>query len=48
MKPDDVTWCDLLGAVARGWCSEENKHKKVDVVLAEAIAKEVEKLITSV
>ena len=33
---------DLIrGAIARGWCSPENAHKEMDVVLAEAIVKEV-------
>ncbi len=33
---------DILGAVARGWCSPENENKEMDVVLAEAITNEVE------
>jgi hypothetical protein len=33
---------ELLGAIARGWCSEENKHKIMDSDLAMAICKEVE------
>lgn len=34
---------ELLGAIARGWCSEENKHKTMDQDLALAIFDEVEK-----
>lgn len=32
---------EILGAVARGWCSEANKHKVMDTELASAIAEEV-------
>ncbi len=35
----------LLGAIARGWCSEKNKHKTMDPDLAIAIFDEVEKQI---
>ena len=38
----------IRGAVARGWCSPENSHKELDVVLAEAISQEVEKLLNDV
>lgn len=34
----------IRGAVARGWCSEENSHKEMDCVLAEAITQEILKL----
>lgn len=37
----------LLGAVARGWCHERNKHKVMDTDLAYAIAEQVEKLFQS-
>ncbi|KKL47361.1 hypothetical protein LCGC14_2336290 [marine sediment metagenome] len=33
---------ELLGAVARGWCSKYNEHKTMDTDLAVAIADEVE------
>lgn len=33
---------ELLGAIARGWCSNENSGKEMDVTLALAIAREVE------
>jgi len=36
---------ELLGAIARGWCSEKNKHKTMDSDLAIAIFDEVEKQI---
>jgi len=36
---------ELLGAIARGWCSEKNKHKTMDPDLAIAIFDEVEKQI---
>lgn len=35
----------LLGAIARGWCSEKNSHKTMDPDLALAIFDEVEKQI---
>ena len=35
----------LLGAVARGWCSEKNSHKTMDSDLALAIFDEVERQI---
>lgn len=35
----------IRGAVARGWCSPENSHKEMDVVLASAIATEVMRAI---
>ena len=31
----------VLEAVARGWCSEKNSHKEMDVDLGEAITDEV-------
>lgn len=40
-KRDPVSWESLLGAVARGWCYEENANKTMDSELATAIAKEV-------
>ena len=35
----------LLGAIARGWCSETNSHKTMDPDLAVAIFDEVERQI---
>ena len=35
----------LLGAIARGWCSEKNSHKEMDSDLALAIFDEVERQI---
>ena len=35
----------ILGAVARGWCSEKNSHKTMDSDLATAIASEIERLL---
>lgn len=39
---------ELLGAIARGWCSKENEHKIMDPELALAIADEVMPLIARV
>ena len=36
---------ELLGAIARGWCSETNSHKTMDSDLAVAIFDEVERQI---
>ena len=36
---------EIIGAIARGWCSPENSHKEMDTTLAEAIANEVMKII---
>jgi hypothetical protein len=36
---------ELLGAIARGWCSEKNAHKTMDSDLALAIFDEVERQI---
>ena len=36
---------ELLGAIARGWCSEKNSHKTMDSDLALAILDEVEQQI---
>ena len=35
---------EIRGAVARGWCTPENENKVMDVDLAFAISKEIEKL----
>ncbi len=34
---------NLLGAIARGWCSPENSAKEMDPVLAFAIAESIQK-----
>ena len=36
----------LIQAVARGWCHPKNEEKEVDIHLAEAIVKEVLKVIS--
>ena len=36
---------ELLGAIARGWCSEKNSHKTMDPDLALAIFDQVERQI---
>ena len=36
---------ELLGAIARGWCSKKNSHKEMDSDLALAIFDEVEQHI---
>jgi hypothetical protein len=41
---EPVAWESVLGAVARGWCYEENANKTMDSELAVAIAKEVHAL----
>jgi hypothetical protein len=43
-KQEPVAWESILGAVARGWCYEENANKTMDRELAIAIAKEVQRL----
>jgi hypothetical protein len=42
-----VAWEDLLGAIARGWGHPQNARKTMDVVLAFAIAKEIQNLYTT-
>ena len=42
-----VEWKDLLCAVARGWCHEDNSHKEMDSLLCLAIAREVQALYAS-
>lgn len=44
---EPVAWESVLGAVARGWCYEENANKIMDSELAVAIAKEVHALYTT-
>ena len=39
---------ELLGAIARGWCSQKNSHKIMDADLADAIFVEVEKLLKNI
>jgi hypothetical protein len=46
-QDEPVTWESVLGAVARGWCYEENANKTMDSELAVAIAKEVHALCTT-
>jgi hypothetical protein len=46
-QDEPVTWESVLGAVARGWCYEENANKTMDSELAVAIAKEVHALYTT-
>ena len=44
VSQEPVSWESILGAVARGWCYEENANKTMDSELATAIAKEVHAL----
>ncbi len=44
---DDLDKATILGAIARGWCHEENATKEMDGDLAGAIADEVEKVIAT-
>ena len=46
-EQEPVAWESILGAVARGWCYEENANKTMDSDLAVAIAKEVQSLYTT-
>lgn len=39
---------DVLGAVARGWCSKKNENKVMDIDLAEAITDEVLKVLDTI
>lgn len=44
-NPNEVSMKEeIMQAVARGWCSKENEHKEMDVILASAIAGEVQKI----
>ena len=36
-----ISYEEILGAVARGWCTEGNAHKEMDSDLATAIADEI-------
>ncbi len=42
---DRITLEGVRGAVARGWCAEENAAKEMDPDLAEAITREVYALL---
>ena len=39
---------DLMGAIARGWCTPDNAHKEMDADLAIAIAQEVHEYVKKV
>jgi hypothetical protein len=45
MTPKKLSFSELRGAVARGWCSPENSNKEMDAVLAEAVSVEVWKAL---
>ena len=45
MQQEPVAWADVLGAIARGWTHDDNKHKTMDVQLAVAIAKEIQDMV---
>lgn len=40
-----VSYDDLLGAAARGWCSKVNESKTMDVDLAKGIVDEIVKIL---
>lgn len=40
-----VSYDEIAGAVARGWCSPENEAKEMDADLAQAISEEVFKYV---
>jgi hypothetical protein len=42
-----ITYEDIAGAVARGWCSPDNAHKEMDSDLALAITGEVQAAIAA-
>ena len=42
-----IAFEDVLGAVARGYCTTENQDKVLDPVLCVAIANEIKKLLES-
>ena len=42
----DEQMSEIVGAVARGWCSKGNEKKEMDPTLAEAIANEVSVLLS--
>ena len=44
-EQEPVAWEDVLGAIARGWTHDDNKHKTMDVRLAVAIAKEIQDMV---
>lgn len=44
-EQEPVAWEDVLGAIARGWTHDDNKHKEMDVQLAFAIAKEIQDMV---
>lgn len=43
MKPHSIQ--EIRGAVARGWCHDQNRHKEMDADLAEAISQEIRKML---
>lgn len=47
MQQEPVAWEDVLGAIARGWTHDDNKHKPMDVQLAVAIAKEIQDMVSA-
>jgi hypothetical protein len=38
-------YTELREKIAQAWCSPENSHKEMDIVLAEAIAKNIKNWI---
>ena len=46
--PPLILFEDVMGAVARGWCSSENSAKEMDANLATAITREIMKLLVQV
>ena len=46
-EQEPVAWEDVLGAIARGWTHDDNKHKPMDVQLAVAIAKEIQDMVSA-
>ena len=44
---EPAAWEDVLGAIARGWTHDDNKHKPMDVQLAVAIAKEIQDMVSA-
>lgn len=44
-KVEEGLMAEIRGALARGYCTNENKGKELDCVLIEAMAVEIEKII---
>jgi hypothetical protein len=41
----EITEQDIIAAVSQAWCTSENSHKEMDVVLAHQIVQNVKLLL---